>query len=130
MPGFDPWVRKIPWRRKRQPTPVFMPGKSHGPRSLVGYTPWGRKESDTTERLLCVCVCACVLYSPLAIKFEVPIKTMTLNNDLEEFTIPFIKMVLCNPLNNCMRQTLYRLSYQGSPSKTQKTSSKFQKDVN
>ena len=41
----------------RQPTPVFMPGKSHGLRSLVGYNPWGRKESDTTERLLCVCVC-------------------------------------------------------------------------
>ena len=34
-----------------------MPGKSHGPRSLVGYNPWGLKESDTTERLLCVCVC-------------------------------------------------------------------------
>ena len=42
--------RKIPWRRKQQPTPVFMPGKSHGPRSLVGYSPWGRKELDT-ERL-------------------------------------------------------------------------------
>ena len=49
--GFDPWVRKIPWRRKWQPTPVFLPGKSHGRRSLVGYSPWGRKESDTTERL-------------------------------------------------------------------------------
>ena len=49
--GFDPWVGKIPWRRKRQPTPVFMPGKSHGLRSLVGYSPWGRKESDMTERL-------------------------------------------------------------------------------
>ena len=35
-PGFDPWVRKIPWRRKWQPTPVFLPGKSHGQRSLVG----------------------------------------------------------------------------------------------
>ena len=45
------------WRRKRQPTPVFMPGKSHGPRSLVGYNPWGCKESDMTERLLCVCMC-------------------------------------------------------------------------
>ena len=44
------------WRSKRQPTPVFMPGKSHGLRSLVGYNPRGRKESDTTERLLCVCV--------------------------------------------------------------------------
>ena len=42
------------WRRKWQPTPVFMPGKSHGPRSLMGYNPWGRKESDTTEWLLCV----------------------------------------------------------------------------
>jgi len=40
--------------RKQQPTLVFMPGKSHGPRSLVGYNPWGHKESDTTERLLCV----------------------------------------------------------------------------
>ena len=45
---FDPWVRKIPWRRKWQPTPVFLPGKFHGQRSLVGYNPWGCKESDTT----------------------------------------------------------------------------------
>ena len=42
-------VRKIPWRRKWQPTPVFVPGKSYGQRSLVGYSPWGRKESDMTE---------------------------------------------------------------------------------
>ena len=41
--GFDPWVRKIPWRRKWQPTPVFLPGESHGQRSLEGYRPWGRK---------------------------------------------------------------------------------------
>ena len=50
-PGFNPWVRKIPWRRKWQPTPVFLPGESHGQRGLVGYSPWGCKESDTTERL-------------------------------------------------------------------------------
>ena len=50
-PGFDPWVRKIPWRREWSPTPVFLPGKFHGLRSLVGYSPWGSKESDTTERL-------------------------------------------------------------------------------
>ena len=43
-PGFNPWVRKIPWRRKWQPTPVFLPGKFHGQRSLVGYNPWSRKE--------------------------------------------------------------------------------------
>ena len=47
--GFDPWVRRIPWRRKWQPTLVFLPGKSHRQRSLAGYSPWGRKESDTTE---------------------------------------------------------------------------------
>ena len=49
--GFNPWVRKIPWRRKWQPTPVLLPGKSHEWRSLVGYSPQGREESDTTERL-------------------------------------------------------------------------------
>ena len=49
--GFDSWVRKISWRRKWQPTPALLPGKSHGWRSLVGYSPWSRKESDTTERL-------------------------------------------------------------------------------
>ena len=41
--GFDPWVGKIPWRRKWQPTPVFLPGKSHGQRSLAGYSPLGLK---------------------------------------------------------------------------------------
>jgi len=45
---FDPWVRKIPWRRKWQPTPVFLPEEFYGQRSLVGYSPWGCKESDTT----------------------------------------------------------------------------------
>ena len=49
--GFRPWVRKIPWRRKWQPTPVSLPGKVHGQWSLVGCSPWGRKELDTTERL-------------------------------------------------------------------------------
>ena len=41
--------RKIPQKRKWQPTPVFLPGKSHGQRNLVGYSPWGRKESTMTE---------------------------------------------------------------------------------
>ena len=48
---FSPWVRKIPWRRDWQPTPVFLPGESQGQRSLLVYSPWGRKESDMTERL-------------------------------------------------------------------------------
>jgi len=47
--GFHPWIRKIPWRRAWQPTPVFLLGESHGQRRLVGYSPWGYKESDMTE---------------------------------------------------------------------------------
>jgi len=49
--GFDPWVGKSPWRRKWQPTPVFLLGEFHGQRSLVGYSPWGHKQLDTTEQL-------------------------------------------------------------------------------
>ena len=50
-PGFDPWVGKIPCRREWLPTPVFLPGKSHGPGRLVGCNPWRHKELDTTEGL-------------------------------------------------------------------------------
>ena len=75
-PGFDSWIGKIPWRRQWQPTPVLLPGKSHGWRSLVGYSPWGCKQSDTTGRLhfhlyihICVCegvyICVCVFSLPL-----------------------------------------------------------------
>ena len=48
-PGSVPWVGKNPWRRKWQPIPMFVPGKSHGQRSLEGYHPWGHKELDITE---------------------------------------------------------------------------------
>ena len=47
--GFDPWVREIPWRRNWQPTPVFLPGESHGQRSLGGYSPWSLERVDTTD---------------------------------------------------------------------------------
>ena len=46
---FKPWVGKTPWSRKWRPTPVFLSGKIHGQRSLMGYSPWGYKESDTIE---------------------------------------------------------------------------------
>ena len=53
--GFDPWVRMIPGTRKWQPTPVFLPGESHGQRNLAGYHPWGHKRvrhsKDTDKRL-------------------------------------------------------------------------------
>ncbi|KAB0377494.1 hypothetical protein FD755_011938, partial [Muntiacus reevesi] len=48
-PGSIARSRRFPWRRKWQPTPLFLPGKSHGKRSLAGYSPWGHKELDTTE---------------------------------------------------------------------------------
>ena len=47
----DPWIGKLPWRRKGQPTPVFLLGESQGQRRLVGYSPWGHKELGMTERL-------------------------------------------------------------------------------
>ena len=52
IPRFNPWVGKILWRRKRQTTPVLLPGKSHGEGSLVGYSPWSRKKLDMTQRLM------------------------------------------------------------------------------
>ena len=48
---FNLLVEAIPWRRKWQLTPVFLPGESHGQRSLMGYSPWGRRESDSTESI-------------------------------------------------------------------------------
>ena len=48
---FDPWARKIPWSRKWQPTPIFLPGEFHRQRTLKGYSPWSLEESDMTEKL-------------------------------------------------------------------------------
>ena len=50
-PEFHLLIGKITWRRKEQPIPVFLPGEFHGQKSLVGYSPWGRKESGKTEWL-------------------------------------------------------------------------------
>ena len=47
--GSIPGLGRSPWRRAWQPNPIFLPGESHGQRSLAGYSPWGRKESDTPE---------------------------------------------------------------------------------
>ena len=56
--GLDPCAGKIPWRRKWEPIPIFLPGQSHGQRSLEGYSPWDCKELDRTEH---VCTHACTL---------------------------------------------------------------------
>ena len=62
---FDPWVRKIPWRRKWQPSPVFLPGKSHGQRSLVGYSPRDHEEPGAAEWLSMI---TCIQH-PLVVLF-------------------------------------------------------------
>ena len=54
--------REDPWRRARQPTPAFLPGESHGQRSLVGYSPWSHKESDTTEATELICNASITLF--------------------------------------------------------------------
>ena len=51
LAGFSPWIGNIPWRREQLPISVFWPGEFHGQRSLEGYSPWGGKELDMTERL-------------------------------------------------------------------------------
>ena len=58
---FNPWVGRIPWRRKWQPTLVLLTGKSHGQRSLAGYSPWGHKESDMTEQAHTEFLCSLML---------------------------------------------------------------------
>ena len=65
--GFNPRVGKIPWTRAQQPTPIFLPGESHGQRSLAGYSPWGHKESDTTWPLNSNNIVSPLLFQPLEI---------------------------------------------------------------
>jgi len=67
---FDPWIRNIPWRRKWQPTPVFLPGKPHEQRSLVGFSPWDCKRvgHDLATKQQHTYICMCV-YLPLLYPF-------------------------------------------------------------
>ena len=58
--GFDPWVKKIPWRRAWTPTPVLLPEESHGQRSLAGYSPWGHKETQLKRLSTHTCTSCCL----------------------------------------------------------------------
>ena len=59
-PGSIPGSGRPPWKKEWHPTPVFLPGESHGQRSLVGHSPWGHKESNMTEQLSFTV--SCILY--------------------------------------------------------------------
>ena len=71
--SFNPWVGKIPWRRAWPPTPVFLPGESHGQRSLAGHSPWDWKELDTAEQLTYTATAELRLYSPCSARREATI---------------------------------------------------------
>ena len=78
VPIYLPWSDRTSWRRKWQPTPVLLPGESHGGKSLVGYSSWGRKESDTTEWLHFTSLYFWVLFSvPLIYESGETMETMT-----------------------------------------------------
>ena len=101
--GFDPWVRRIPWRRKRQPIPIILPGESHGQKSLAGYSPQGCKESDTTKQLhSCECMSlsanAPVPSAPALHMFSVSVSLFLLNikAHLYHFGGFHIGTTLCN----------------------------------
>ena len=102
---FDPWVRNIPWGRERRLTPVFLPGKSQGQRSLVGYSPWGHKELDMTSvqfssiESLCDPVSLCCT---LGAAHQAPLSITSSQSLLKltsiESVMPSSHLILCRPL--------------------------------
>ena len=83
--GFDPWVRKIPWRRTWQPTPVFLPGESHGQRSLAGYSPQEAKSGTQLKQL-----CTHVIGSRVSFLIHYA-NFCLLNWEFNPFTLKFVK---------------------------------------
>ena len=88
---FDAWVGSIPWRRKWQPTPVFLPGKFHGQRNLAGYSPWGCKDSDTIEHTCMHALCHTVgsHQLPILTKYQQCVYLyLYLYISISQFTLP------------------------------------------
>ena len=86
---FDPWVRKIPWRKKWQSTPVFLSEKSHGQRSLEDYSPWGRKRVGSVsllKKMIVNKICFLVIYLRGIHKPNQPLQFVW----IEYFTLRFI----------------------------------------
>ena len=89
---FDPWVRKIPWRRKWQAPPVFLPGESHGQRNLRGYSPWSCKElqkkSGMTAQLSTSMTLSANTVSPFWSVFPTTLTLLSDNEVLKTFSFP------------------------------------------
>ena len=132
---FGPWEGKIPWRRKRQPTPVLFPGKSHGQRSLAGYSPWSHKELDTTEQLNTQITWKFSLKLTVAMEVKVKIAQLVMSNFLHPHglyspwnspgqntgmgSLSLLQGIFptqgSNPGLLYYRRNLYQLSHEGSP---------------
>ena len=132
---FGPWEGKIPWMRKWQPTPVLFPGKSHGQRSLTGYSPWGHRESDTTEQLNTQITWKFSLKLTVAMEAKVKIAQSVMSNFLQPYglyspwnsqgqntgvgSLFLLQGIFptqgSNPGLLYYRRNLYQLSHEGSP---------------
>ena len=99
--GFHPWVGKIPWRRERLLTPVFLPGESHGQRSLAGCSPWGHRELDTTAGAW------------HALRHLFPRPTATSVAPAVDFLLCLLPAVICNPDLLCKSRDLQLASPPG-----------------
>ena len=99
---FDPWVGKILWRRKWQPSPVSWPGKSHGQRSLVGHSPWGCREWDTTERRQTHAYTHEKVVTIIAISNQLAI--ISFQNKEGDLTKGFASDYLCEQRERCRRK--------------------------
>ena len=104
---FDPWVRKILWRRKWQPTPIFLPGESHGQRRLVGYSPWGCKKLDTTERA-CVRVYTHTHTHPWISYIHLNHLVLVVSPETKESEVKVAQLcpTLCHPMDYIVHGTL------------------------
>ena len=113
---FNPWVGKTPWRRGRLPTPVFWPGESHGQRSLVGYSPQGHKESDTTERLNRHCHVLFIIFFKAQRPFYLKLDFLGSNNQKHEShtgdrELSQILKFSNRGKNRCIRQKFFFLPF-------------------
>ena len=115
--GFSFWVGKISWKRKQQPTPVLLPEKSHGHRSLEGCSPWGCKELGTTERLNLL-TCVRLFATPWTVAHQAPLSMKFSRQEYwNGLPFPFPGIFPTQGSNSGLlhhRQILYCLSHQGS----------------
>jgi len=123
--GFNPWVGRITYRRAWQPTPVFLPGESHGQRSLESHSPNGRKEPDMTEATehTCMYICLCITeYYPVIRKNE----TMSLAASWTDLEITILSEVnqtkkdkyhmislICRIFRNETNEFIYKICFRG-----------------